>query len=88
MIAVKTYMANVKKLKIIEKKLGREGAWGTYYNNVIEMEPRQKSRQYLKYCIHELLHHADPTLSESRVCKISSIIAKGLWQQNFRRIMR
>jgi len=81
-------MAKAKKLKIIEKKLGRQSAWGLYDNNLIEIDPRQTSKRYLDTCIHELLHHVDPTLSESKVSKIAGIIANGLWQQNFRRIMR
>lgn len=87
-MAVKTYMTRAKKLKIQERKLGRESAWGTYLDNLIEIDPRQKSRRYLDTCIHELLHHADSTLSESRVSKISSVITHGLWEQNFRRIMK
>ena len=85
-------MLRVKpKTKIVERKLGREGAMGQWWeeSNLIEIDPRhENSKSYLDTCVHELLHSAAPQLTESQVKKIACIITKGLWGQKFRRIMQ
>lgn len=84
-------MAKVKKkARIVEKKLGRQRAWGQYHpeSALIEIDPRTRSKPYMDTCIHELLHHADPKMSETKVWKVARIIANGLWGRNFRRIMK
>lgn len=76
------------KLNIKEKKLARHNAWGLFYHasKKIEIDPRQASRHYLYVLIHELLHMSFPELTEEGVVRAARLIAKGVWQQNFRRI--
>ena len=31
----------IKPAKVVEKKLGRENAFGQYYDGVVEIDPRQ-----------------------------------------------
>lgn len=79
-----------KKLNIRERKLGRERAWGLFWRQAqrIEIDPQQRSRQYLYVLIHELCHMALPDLTEEAVVRISKLIAKGVWQQGFRRLYK
>ena len=79
-----------KKLKIREKKLGRNRSWGLYYHgeNLIEIEERMKSKHYLSVLVHELLHHIFPWMSENMVSRAAPKIAKGIWQQGYRRISK
>ena len=78
------------RVKIVEKKLGREKAWGQFWQgvNLVEIDPRQKSRRYLNTLIHELLHYMYPNDSESKVKKNADILSKYIWVKNFRRISK
>lgn len=77
-----------KKIKVIERKLGREVAWGQADNlhKVIEVDPRLSEKHRLTVIVHESLHLADWDLSESSVTAIAPKIAKVLWEQGYRRI--
>jgi hypothetical protein len=78
-----------KKLKIVERKLGRERAWGLCYQgeNLIELDPRMSSKKHLVVALHEGLHHIFlDDLSESKVEKFSVILANIIWGQGYRRI--
>ena len=76
----------VKKVKIIERKLGRERALGQAWDDLVEIDPRQDSKEYLDTAIHELLHVAQPDLSETSVIRVSRLISSALWKLGFRRI--
>lgn len=77
-----------KKLNIKERNLGQFKALGLYYpdSNKIEIDPRLDSEEYLTVLIHELLHMAQPELTEEAVTRVSEMLGKGVWQQGFRRI--
>ncbi len=76
-------------IKIKEKKLGRERAWGLCYSDgLIEIDPRMKSKKYLVILIHELLHHLEPGWSENKVDKTSIFLGNIIWEKNYRRIQR
>ena len=79
-----------KLVKIQERKLGKERAWGLCWHgeNLIEIDPRQKSKKYLDTLIHELLHYCFPELSETTVSREASRITEGVWRQNYRRISK
>lgn len=76
------------KIKVIEKKLGRQSAMGIAYTDtgLIHVDPRQTSRQYLDTLIHEMLHVYNPEWSESRVSKTANEMTEILWAKDFRRI--
>lgn len=77
-----------RKLRIIEKKLGKEKAFGLYYigENRIEIDPRQSPKKYLNTLIHECLHHAMPSASEARVYRVAGTLTENLWRKNYRRV--
>lgn len=79
-----------KRVRIVEKKLGRQKAWGLCYRgeNLIELDTRMKARHYLTVLIHELLHHIFPELSETAVTRSAPKIAQGVWSRGFRRIAK
>jgi hypothetical protein len=65
-------MARKRKPKIVERKLGKERAWGiaTYHyderkRNVIEIDPRLSARRHLEVMCHEALHLALPHLTDT-----------------------
>jgi len=73
------------RLQINERKLGRSKAWGQYYDNIIEIDPRATPYQYLGTLIHELLHHCFPYMSETKVTRVAKTITCGVWSKQFRR---
>ena len=78
-----------KKIKIIDKKLGRErAAWQAFMGeNLIEIDPRQDNKNYLLTLVHELTHVCFPDLSEEEVIRCEKIIGNALWEQNYRKVM-
>ncbi len=79
---------NHKKIKVIDKKLGRSDAVGMAYidENRIEIDPRQKSKEYLDTLIHEILHLFNPDWSETKVSKAANEMTKIIWDKNYRRV--
>lgn len=82
--------SKTNKIKVIDKKLGRQRAVGQAYSDtrVIEIDPRQTSKNYLDTLIHELLHVYAPKWSETRVNKTAKEMTQIIWQKNYRRIKR
>ncbi len=82
-------MSKRKKIKVIERKLGRERAWGLSYkgDNLIEIDSRLKGKKKLLIIVHELLHQAlmDEN-NEKEIHRVAIIISNGLWGQNYRRV--
>lgn len=76
----------MKKVAVIERKLGREKALGQAWDDLVEIDPRQNPKEYLDTVIHELLHVALPELSEAQVIQVSRLISSKLWKIGFRRI--
>lgn len=81
-------MPRSKKIKVVERKLGLEKAIGQAFmgEGLIEIDPRQLPRQYLSTLIHEALHLAMPDASESKVERVSQLVAGVLWRQNYRKV--
>lgn len=77
-------------MKIVERKLGRERALGQAFkeDKLIEIDPRQPSKEYLDTVLHEGLHIVFPTLTERRVAAVSRKLSKLVWKQGFRRTYR
>lgn len=76
------------KLKVIERKLGRERSWGLYWcgQNRIELEASLRGRRRLQVLLHEALHHILPNASENSVERKSQLLASLLWKQGYRRV--
>lgn len=81
-------MAKIPKIKVVNKKLGRENAWGQTdcYSGVIEIDPRLSSRKHMEVVIHESLHVLFPKLSETEVLLKSKKLTTVLWGENYRKI--
>jgi len=78
----------MKKIKVVVKKLGREGAFGQadFDTGVIEVDPRQDSKEMLDTIVHETLHLLNRSWKESRIKKQTKSIARALWKSGYRRI--
>jgi hypothetical protein len=76
------------KIKIIEKKLGRSGAWGLAYRhkNLVEIDSRLSGKRRLKVLCHELAHKSFPKATEKEISRAEQIIGNSLWEQNYRRV--
>ena len=76
-----------RKVKVVERKLGRIGAYGmaTLAQNLIELDPRMTERRRLTILVHEAIHLARWDLTEREVTKLAPKIGKVLWQQGYRR---
>jgi hypothetical protein len=76
------------KLRVKEKKLGRELAYGQYWNGegLIEIDSRLKSKKFLEIACHELLHFCYYKLSENQVDRGAKILARELWKMRYRRV--
>lgn len=76
------------RLKVQERKLGRENALGLAWkgSGLIELDPRLKGRQRLEVLVHESLHHLFIDASEETVDATGRKIAALLWAQGYRRV--
>jgi hypothetical protein len=77
-----------RKVRIVERKMKRERAVGRVFleEGVIEIEERQKPREWLSTLIHEALHVAFPGLEEKPIAAAEKKIADILWRAGVRRI--
>lgn len=75
------------KITIIERKLGKEKAMGQAFkeDGLIEVDPRQKPKDYLETCIHEAMHVLFPQLSERQIILKSKKMTKLLWEIGYRK---
>jgi hypothetical protein len=77
-----------RKVRIVERKLRRERAVGRVFleEGVIEIEERQKPREWLSTLVHEALHVAFPGMSEKQIAAAEKKVADILWRAGVRRI--
>jgi len=77
-----------KKIQVIDKKLGREKAYGLAYMSdmKIVLEERQESKDYLDTLIHEMLHCFAPKWGEKRIAETANEMTRVIWNKNYRRI--
>ena len=77
-----------RKVTVIERKLKRERSVGQVFleDRIIEIDPRQKPREWLSTLIHEALHVAFPDMDEAPVAAAEKKIAAILWQNGVRRV--
>jgi hypothetical protein len=77
-----------RRVKIVERKLKRERAVGRVFleEGLIEIEGRQKPREWLSTLVHEALHVAFPDMAEKPIAAAERKIADILWRAGVRRI--
>jgi hypothetical protein len=80
---------------VVETKLsrdpykGKDTVWGrcdSANTGAIVIDPRLSSLHYMDTLIHELLHREFCFLREEVVGEVATVIAKELWEKNFRRL--
>jgi len=76
----------IKQPKIIHRELDDALGLATQTDFEIEIDPRQKSREYLNTLIHEMLHCFLPDLSERSITRLADIMSNEIWKKRFRRI--
>lgn len=87
-------MSNFRPVKVVFEELGDKAP--TYRNStnfgeldtktgVVYIDPRQPPSEMLDTFVHEFLHVACPHMSEERVERAATIIAKNLWAQGYRK---
>ena len=76
------------KIVFVEKLLGRERAVGLAYQGegLIEIDPRQTSKEYMDTVIHESLHMFFPDWTERKVKVSSRKLSSILWKYGYRRV--
>lgn len=76
------------KVRVVERKLKRQRAMGRVFleEGVIEVEQRQKPREWLSTLVHEALHVAFPDMGERPITAAEKKIADILWRAGVRRI--
>jgi hypothetical protein len=76
------------KIRVVDRKLGKERALGQAHHgeNLIELDPRQKSRERLDTITHEVLHLIAPHLSEEIVSGHANTLSDVLWRDQWRRV--
>jgi hypothetical protein len=79
-----------RRVTIVARKLKRQRAVGRVFleEGVIEIEERQRPREWLSTLVHEALHVAFPDMAEKRVTAAERKIADILWRAGLRRIHR
>lgn len=77
-----------RKVTVIERKLKRERAAGQVFldDRIIEIDPRQKPKEWLGTLVHEAVHLAFPDASERTVAAAEKTILDVLWRSGVRRI--
>jgi len=77
-----------RKVRIVERKLKRQRAVGRVFldEGIIEIEQRQKPREWLSTLVHEALHVAFPGMEEKSIEAAERKIADILWRADVRRI--
>jgi hypothetical protein len=77
-----------RKVRIVERKLKRQRAVGRVFldEGIIEIEQRQKPREWLSTLVHEALHVAFPGMEEKSIAAAERKIADILWRAGVRRI--
>lgn len=91
-----TPIFDMHKVKIRDRKLGREDAHGQSWGpdetpgkrNTIEIDPRQSARSRMNTIIHEGLHQLDDTLSERTVRRFAAFLSDLLNRDGYRRIQK
>lgn len=75
-------------MKVINRKLGKEKAYGLAHldSNTIEIDTRLKPKHKLEITIHEALHILYPMESESAIVRKSKRLCAVLWNEGYRKV--
>jgi hypothetical protein len=78
-----------RKFKVVERRLGKEKAWGqcTPAEGLIELDTRLSARRHCEVLLHEALHLAFPDMGEKEVDRAGKLLRDVIWSQNYRRVL-
>lgn len=80
----------VPYIKVVERKLGREKAWGLAYcgSNTIEIDSRLRKtpKRRLAVLCHEISHIIWPSASEEEIERAGEMLGRTLWREKYRRV--
>lgn len=81
-------MKKSKKIKVVERKLGRERAYGQIFmdKGLIEIDERLMGKDKLIVYLHEFTHWLYEEMPENEVVKNSEAMANFLWDNGFRKV--
>ena len=78
-----------KKIRVRERKLGREKADGLAWEGrraLVEIDPRQGENNRLDTLLHEAMHILFPKLNEMQVRGVAARLTEILWNDGWRRV--
>lgn len=78
-----------RRLKVVEKRLGREKASGVVYEgdrDTLHIDPTLRSQDRCEILLHEALHLLDPAMPEMKVRAWSRRLSDLLWRDRWRRM--
>lgn len=80
----------LRKPTIVHKDLMADEVWGYADKEdfLVEIEPNQKSKEYLNTLIHEMLHCFLPDLEEQHIRKMADLLSAEIWRRKYRRISK
>lgn len=61
--------------------------FGTWDKGLIKIDPRQEPSEMLDTLVHELLHEAQPEITEEGIERISEMVSAVLWREGYRKIV-
>lgn len=77
------------KIKKIFESTGNMGqCWPYQKNKRMEIDPRQRPKDYMDTVIHEALHLIFPDKKEKRIMWAGTTIANLLWRLGYRRVKK
>ena len=60
--------------------------FGTWDKGCIKIDPRQEPSEMIDTLVHEILHEAQPEITEEGIERISNLISKTLWREGYRKV--
>jgi hypothetical protein len=78
------------KLGSSRPKLQKNGKsktpFGIWSDGIIKVDPRQEPSEMLDTLVHEILHEAQPEITEEGIERISEMISAVLWREGYRKV--
>jgi hypothetical protein len=74
-----------KRIKVIERKLGKHRAYGLHWPGEIHIDSNLKPKKKLEIFVHEYMHEICPEWTEEHVTAQALKMSSFLWSQGYRR---
>jgi hypothetical protein len=60
--------------------------FGTWDKGCIKIDPRQEPSEMMDTLVHEILHEAQPEITEEGIERIANLISDILWREGYRKV--